>query len=105
VGDISYVGKVVEYCSYFKNSFSALRGFVESVEIADSIIEKGSTVTFNLYSGLKIIIADYDVLTEEKIKRAYDEYCILSDYDKLRGAIRAVDKDGLATSVQAVYIR
>jgi hypothetical protein len=105
VGDISYVSKAAEICGYFKNSFSALRGLVESVEIEDSIIEKGSTFTFNFYSGLKIIIADYNTLAEEKVKRAYDEYLTLSDSDKLRGAIRAVDKDGTATSVQAVYIR
>jgi hypothetical protein len=105
VGDISYVSKAAEICGYFKNSFSALRGLVESVEIEDSIIEKGSTFTFNFYSGLKIVIADYNTLAEEKVKRAYDEYLTLSDSDKLRGAIRAVDKDGTATSVQAVYIR
>jgi hypothetical protein len=105
VGDITYVEKAAQICGYFKNSFSALRGFVESVEIEDSIIEKGSTFTFNLYSGLKIILADYDTLAEEKIKRAYDEYTTLSDADKLQGAIRAVDKDGTQSSVQAVYIK
>jgi hypothetical protein len=91
-------------CAYFKSSFSSLRNIVESVEIGDSILGDSGIFTFNFYSGIKIIIADYLTFSQEKVKRAYDEYSSLSEKDKLHGAIRAVNRDEDISSVQAVYI-
>lgn len=91
----------VTVCSYFKIKFSSLRNLIKSVDVANDAI--ANTLTFNLYSGLKIIIIDYDVLAESKISSVFRVYSSLSDSDKLHGVIRAFDSNGDTSSVDAVY--
>jgi cell division septal protein FtsQ len=102
--DASQIVSVATMCSYFKGIFSTLRNLVESVEITDSILGDSGIFTFNFYSGIKIVVSDYLTLSEDKIKRAYEEYNSLSEKDKLHGAIRVVNSNSDVSSIQAVYI-
>jgi hypothetical protein len=73
------------------------------VQVTDSVIEKTSTFTFIMHSGLTIEIVDYEALPEEKIWTAFVEYSSLSEAEKLRGKITVVDRDGTSSSIQSVY--
>ncbi|MGN0815005.1 MAG: hypothetical protein ACI4MH_07225 [Candidatus Coproplasma sp.] len=95
------LSSAVKVCSYFKDKFSSIRNLVKSVDVVDDAI--ASTLTFNLYSGLKITIIDYDVLTESKMSSVYRVYSSLSESEKLRGVIRAYDNNGELSSVDAAY--
>lgn len=93
----------VELCSKFKKVFSSLRNVVISVETAQGLFEGTDTFTFELYSGLKIVLVDYAACPERKIECAFTVYNSLSESRKLTGVIRAFDTDGSASSVDAVY--
>lgn len=92
-------------CRYFKNSFSALRSAVERVEIWEDPIGKiDSTLTLKLYSGLSIILMDYEVYPEQKMAAVYKEFLTLNERQKLRGTIYASAPNGELSAVDAVYL-
>lgn len=101
--DLSDLGTVASLCSFFRKDFTTLRNYVKSVTVGDSLIDRASTFIFNLHTGLKIVIADYETLPEEKVWAAYVEYLSLSESQRLSGTISVVDSNGEASSVQAVY--
>jgi hypothetical protein len=101
--DSSKMATVSSLCAYFKKDFSTLRNYVKSVQVTDSLIEKTSTFTFIMHSGLTIEIVDYETLAEEKIWAAFVEYSSLSEAEKLRGKITVVDRDGTEATIQTVY--
>lgn len=95
------ISGAVEVCSQFKDKFSSLRNLVKSVDIVEDALAE--TMTLNLYSGLKITLIDYSVLTESKMASVFRVYSSLSESDKLHGVIRAFDSNGELSSVDAAY--
>ena len=93
----------VEMCSYFKDCFGSLRNLVQSVtSLYDPVLDTAN-LTFRLYSGLTIVIYDYDEYAEEKMNEVYDEYERLSESQKLRGSIYAVSINDDADGDYAAY--
>ncbi len=103
-GSAQDVEAAIKACAAFKNEFGMLRNVVESVEIQHAYVGSTDVVNFNLYSGLKIRIADFDTDTQAKIKSVKEQYDALSEAEKLRGTIMLVPIDGVQTATDAVYI-
>lgn len=103
--DLSQMPFIGTSCTYFKNSFSSIRNLVESIKVEESLLDNTNTLTFNFYSGIKIVVADCKNSIEEKIKMAYSEYSSLSEKDKTCGVIRVVASGEDKSTVQAVYMR
>lgn len=98
------IAAAVETCNYFDKYFSVLRGSVESVEIKDAAFGVDSTMTFRLFSGLSVVVIDYEVYPEEKIAASYNEFLKLTERQKVRGSILASAPDGDLGAVGAAYI-
>lgn len=98
--------EIARIASYFKTSFKSLRSTVLSVEL-DVDPDLGSVhidrLIFNMRCGLKIVIVDYAVLTEEKIDAAYERYLTLSDREKLGGTLTSYPIEGADGVVGAYY--
>ena len=89
----------------FKQEFKSLRSIVASIELktnpgVEGYIEK---LFFNIRSGVRIEIYDYNESTDTKIKVAYSAYCTLSDRQKLSGTIRCYRIGGTDGLINADY--
>lgn len=84
-GDIA---ELAVLCSAFKENFGSLRRMVKSVE---TTAFGKQVVDINLYSGLQITLVDWKTSGEQKMKKAYEKYLKLSEYQKLSGAIAFKD--------------
>ncbi len=93
----------VSVCGYFKNYFGTVRNIVERVEASYDNITQTSTMTLRLYSGLDIVLVDYEELAEQKISAVHDVYEGLSESQRLRGSIHAVSSGDSQSGVYAAY--
>ena len=100
VADDDRLDGVVSVCGYFRQSFGTIRNLVESVTVGYDAILQTSSLTFDMYSGLTVVINDYERYAEQKIAAVFDQYTTLSESRKLRGAICA---DTLADDVSGGY--
>lgn len=94
---------VVEACGFFKSSFGTIRNLVERVTATYDKVTALSTLTFEFYSGIKIVVTGYEVLSAEKISAAYGCYSGLSEYELLHGSIYAGSSGGGQSGVYASY--
>ncbi len=78
---------------------TALDGIRKNVLSLD-VLKRGSEIFYRLTmrEGVKIYIDTPDTLTDEKSKRAVDEYLSLSDIDKTLGYIGVHEIDGKVTA-------
>ncbi len=79
------IEELAALCAAFNENFGALRRVVESVKT--SKFPGLQLVDINLYSGLKITVLDWKTSGAAKIKKAYDEYKVMSEYGKINGSI------------------
>lgn len=103
-GDEKDVPAAIKACAAFKNEFGMLRNVVESAEIQRAYVGSTDVLNLNFYSGIKVIIADFEADTAAKMKSVKEKYVTLTEAEKLRGAIRLVPVEGSPTAVDAVYI-
>lgn len=94
---------VVQICGYFNQSFGSLRNLVRSASVSHDAILGSDNITLSLYSGLSIVIYDYDEYAEQKISAVYEIYDGLSESQKLRGSIYAVSRSGSSYAPYAAY--
>lgn len=97
------IAEAVQMCGYFSERFSALRGAVESVEIRGAAFGVDSTMTLKLFSGLTLVVIDYEVYPEQKMEAIYNEYLLLSSRQRLYGSILASAPGGELSAVAAAY--
>ena len=93
----------VEICGYFRESFGTLRNLVRRVVTAHDVVTGTAEMTLEFYSGLKVVIVDYDEYADKKIAAVHDEYQTLDDGQKLRGSIYAVGSGEDGSDVFAAY--
>ncbi|HIU79306.1 MAG TPA: hypothetical protein IAC67_00100 [Candidatus Coproplasma excrementipullorum] len=103
VADDDELALVLQMCGYFADNFGSIRNLVESVTTGYDAILSNSSLTFRLYSGLQIVIYDYEEYSAQKISAVYNEYCTLSESEKLRGAICAVTLSAGTSGEYAAY--
>lgn len=72
-------------CAEFNKNFGALRRMVESVET--SAFPGIQVADIKLYSGFTITVLDWKGSGAAKIKKAFDRYSEMSEYDKINGEI------------------
>lgn len=77
------VVKIARIGSDFSKYFSALRAVVSKIELHSS----EGYLQFDLRCGIKIHLADYANLTENKIRKAYEKFSALGGEEKLSGTI------------------
>lgn len=81
-GDIAALAAL---CDEFNKNFKALRRMVKSVETTK--LSGLQMVDISLYSGLKITVHDWKVSGALKMRKAFDMYEELSEYQKISGTI------------------
>ncbi len=89
--DAAQIKNVARFCSYFNQTFGALRRPVEkiyTIEYSDSLI-------LNLRSGLSMSFTYWKESGEQKVKKAYEKYLSLTDAERVKGSIIVDGKDGL----------
>ncbi len=96
-------GETIEICSQFSLAFGGIRNIVESVQVSSDPITGLSAMTFNLYSGLRIVLVDYAELSGEKVREAYAVFSGLSESQKLRGSIHCVTSESSPAGAFAAY--
>ncbi|MCM1545631.1 MAG: hypothetical protein NC033_01205 [Clostridiales bacterium] len=86
-------------CAEFNENFGALRRMVKSVET--SKFPGLQLADINLYSGLKITVHDWKTSGAQKIRKAFELYSQLDEYQKTGGAIDVNSKG--SAGFQASY--
>lgn len=88
------VEELATVCRYFEENFGALRRLVSSVSAKKYLELQIATIT--LRSGVTISISEWRTATEQKIKKAYETYSALNDYQRAGGTITVIEgRDGV----------
>jgi hypothetical protein len=103
-GDVPEATVAAEVCTYFKNDFDALRALVKEIKFEQSSVTVNNTLTFELYSGLKIVIFEWQTSTKEKISVCAEKYFSLTDEQKITGSIRCQQVQSSGAAYSAMYI-
>ena len=100
--DDEEVAKIAGICAVFRSEFSYLRYVVDSIAYDGDGFEP-DYITFNMRTGIKIRIYDFENQLEEKIKKAHDIYTnksvgsdsgnFITSEKKLHGVIVVVDDE------------
>ncbi len=93
----------VAICGWVKEYFGSLRNLVNKVTKQYDAITETSRITLSLYSGLNIVLVDYEDFTESKVSAAAEVFLSLSDSQKLRGSIYSVNPGDSQSKVSAYY--
>ena len=96
----SDVEELAALCAAFNENFGALRRMVKSAET--SKFPGLQLVYINLYSGLKIEVHDWKTSGAQKIRKAYERYEGLTEYQRISGSITVIGGIGSA-GPQASY--
>ncbi|MDE6075703.1 MAG: hypothetical protein K2G26_04620, partial [Clostridia bacterium] len=88
------VEELATVCRYFEENFGALRRLVSGVSAKKYLDLQIATIT--LRSGVTVSISEWRTATEQKIKKAYETYSSLKDYQRAGGTITVIDgRDGV----------
>lgn len=87
---VENITEIAQIAAMFKDKFKALRSMVVSINLLVNPDIEGYTekLCFNLRCGIKIQLDNYTEYTEEKISAVYEEFCNLTDREKLSGTLR-----------------
>jgi hypothetical protein len=103
-GDVPDSTVTAEVCLWFKKDFGNIRALVKQIHFEQSSVTVNNTVTFELYSGLKIVIFEWQTATQDKIYLCAEKYFSLTDSQKITGSIRCQQVQSSASSYSAMYI-
>lgn len=78
------IGGIATLCRQFEDKFGSFRRLVERVTIRKFGYEIAS---INLRGGTEITVTDWENSSQEKIAKAYEKYCALSDAERLKQTI------------------
>lgn len=88
------INSVVAVCKIFRDKFSSLRSVAEKVVLSKAQSNLANdNITFYFRCGVKLLVFDYTVMTEEKIAAGYAKFASLSGEQKLGGTIYVVKDD------------
>ena len=79
------IEELAAVCAAFKENFGTLRRMVRSVET--TVYPGLQYIDITLNSGFVISVHDWRTSGVQKIKKAYDKYNELSEYEKISGSI------------------
>lgn len=94
---------VISACGAFKQNFGTIRNLISRVTAGYDKVTGMSNLTFEFYSGMKLVVVNYEELASEKISAASDCYNSLSHDEKLHGSIYAGSSGGGQSGVYASY--
>ncbi len=83
------VEELATVCRYFKENFGALRRLVVGVSVKKYLELEILTIT--LRSGVTISVSEWHTAVQQKIKKAYETYSSLNDYQRAGGTITVID--------------